>query len=86
MRGTCGSGTGARYNAHTFPLSIPVRWPTDLLRQRALVSTVVEDELGLSVYMSEKISACQPFENRESVYILANCQALLRVGGVFFVC
>lgn len=35
--------------------------------QRALVSTVVEDELGLSVYMSEKISARQPCEKRASV-------------------
>lgn len=84
MKGTCGSGAGARYNAHSFPLSIPVRWPTDLLRQRALVSTVVEDELGLSEYMSEKISVCQAFERRTSVYVLANCQAFLRGRGVFF--
>ncbi len=55
-RDTCDSGTGARYNAHTFALSIRVRWPTDLLRQRALVSTVVEDELGFPYRRSQPVS------------------------------
>lgn len=67
IKETCGSATGAQYNAHTF-LSFSLRWPADSPSQNALVSTVVEDEPGLSIYMSEEILGCQALETCSCVH------------------